>query len=133
VARDDRLVLLGSMALALGEIAIVVAVANLFAAFSSPFLTAMLTMGVVVVGRSADTLARLPERVFGAPIAEGAKILARIFPNLMTYVPARPLLTGEMPGSHLGRYLATASLMSLGYCVVLLALATLLFRRRDFT
>jgi ABC-type transport system involved in multi-copper enzyme maturation permease subunit len=133
VAPDDRRVLFGSTVLCLAEIAIVIAVANVFASFSSPFLSAMLTIGIVVVGRSADTLARLPSRVFGDVIAKGAKVVSTIVPNLMTYVPARPLLTGEMPGSHLPSYVGRAVLMSVGYTVLLLALSALLFRRRDFT
>jgi ABC-type transport system involved in multi-copper enzyme maturation permease subunit len=133
VAPDDRRVLLGSTVLCLAEIAIVIAVANVFASFSSPFLSAMLTLGVVVVGRSADTLARLPARVFGSVLAQVAKAISTVVPNLMTYVPARPLLTGEMPGSHLPSYIGHAVLMSLGYSALLLALSAILFRRRDFT
>jgi ABC-type transport system involved in multi-copper enzyme maturation permease subunit len=133
VAPDDRRVLVGSMVLSLCEIAVVIAIANLFASFSSPFLTAMLTLGLVVVGRSADTLARLPTRVFGNFIASTAKAIAKIVPNLMTYVPPRPLLTGELPGSNLATYLAVAAVMAVGWTVVLLTLSSLLFRRRDFT
>jgi ABC-type transport system involved in multi-copper enzyme maturation permease subunit len=133
VAPDDRRVLVGSTILSLCEIAIVIAVANLFASFSSPFLTAMLTLGVVIVGRSADTLARLPERIFGNFVANAAKAVAHVVPNLMTYVPARPLLTGELPGSHLISYLGRAGNMSLGWVIILLTLSSLLFNRRDFT
>jgi ABC-type transport system involved in multi-copper enzyme maturation permease subunit len=133
VAPDDRRVVVGTTALALLEVGIVIAIANLFSAFSSPFLTAMLTVGCVVVGRSADTLARLPARVFGRAIAEGAQFIARIVPNLMTYVPARPLLTGELPGIQLPTYLGQASFMALGWIIVLLTLSSLLFARRDFT
>lgn len=133
VAPDDRRVVVGTTALALLEVGIVIAIANLFAAFSSPFLTAMLTVGCVVVGRSADTLGRLPERVFGHAIAEGAQFIAKIVPNLMTYVPARPLLTGEMSGIHLPTYFGRASFMALGWIIVLLTLSSVLFARRDFT
>jgi hypothetical protein len=133
VAPDDRRVLLGLTALCLCEIAVVIAIANVFAAFSSPFLTAMLTLGIVVVGRSADTLARLPSRVFGELIASMARTIAAIVPNLMTYVPARPLLTGEMPGTNLLTYVGHASAMAVGYAIFLLTVSSLLFRRRDFT
>jgi ABC-type transport system involved in multi-copper enzyme maturation permease subunit len=133
VAPDDRRVLIGSTTLSLCEIAVVIAIANLFASFSSPFLTAMLTLGIVVVGRSADTLARLPERVFGDTISSAAKVIAKVVPNLMTYVPARPLLTGELPGSNLPAYVGSASIMALGWILLLLTLSSLLFSRRDFT
>ena len=64
-APDDRRVVLGSALLTLSEVALVTAIATLFSSFSSPFLSAVFTFGLFVVGRSADTLARLPVRIFG--------------------------------------------------------------------
>lgn len=133
VVPDERRVLLGSATLALGEIAIVIAVANVFAAFSSPFLTAMLTLGIVIVGRSADTLERLPPRLFGAPLSALGKALAWLVPNTMLYVPPRTLMTGEIPGANFALYIAKALSMSLGWVLLLLVFSSLLFRRRDFT
>jgi len=114
------------------EVSIVTAVTLLFAAFSSPFLTAVFTLAVVVVGRSADTLARLPERVFGKAIHDAGVFLSHVLPNLMVYVPSRALLTGEAVGVTLPAYLLRAGLQSLGWTVLLLVLASLIFRRRDF-
>jgi len=54
-------------------------------------------------------------------------------PNLMVYVPARPLLTGELAGSNVTHYLLSATLMGLGWSVALLLLSSLMFQRRDFT
>ncbi len=131
-APDDRRVVLGSALLTLCEVAVVAAIATVFAAFSSPFLTAVFTFGVFVVGRSADTLARLPERVFGAPLTHFCGWLAKVVPNLMLYVPPRPLLTGEASGAGLGSYLGMAALHAVAWSVLLLTGASLLFRRRDF-
>jgi Cu-processing system permease protein len=131
-APDDRRVVLGSALLTLSEVAVVAAVATVFAAFSSPFLTAVFTFGVFIVGRSADTLARLPERVFGAPLSHFCGLIAKVVPNLMLYVPPRPLLTGEASGVALGSYLSMAALHAVAWSVFLLAAASLLFRRRDF-
>jgi hypothetical protein len=131
-AHDDRQVVMGSAALALCEVGIVTAIATVFSAFSSPFLTAIFTVGVFVVGRSADTLARLPHRVFGEVIASGAEALSKVVPNLMLYVPPRSLLTGEAAGPELGAYLASAAGYALAWCVGLLAFASVIFRRRDF-
>lgn len=133
VVPDDRRVLLLGAVLALFEIAIVIAWANVFAAFSSPFLTAMLTLGVVIVGRSADTLARLPVKVFGSALCSSAKAIAATVPNLMLYVPPRTLLTGEMPGSNALAYVLHASGMACGWVVLLLVVASFAFERRDFT
>lgn len=131
-APDDRRVVLGSALLTLSEVAVVAAIATVFAAFSSPFLTAVFTFGVFIVGRSADTLARMPVRVFGAPLARLCGGIARVVPNLMLYVPPRPLLTGEASGVSLGSYLVMAAAHALAWSVLLLTAASMLFRRRDF-
>ena len=65
-AGDERQVLVVSAALTMAEVAIVGAIAMVFSSFSSPFLTAIFTAMLFFIGRSADTLANLPERVFGA-------------------------------------------------------------------
>jgi Cu-processing system permease protein len=131
-APDDRRLIAGLAVLTLFEVGIVTAIATLFASFSSPFLTAIFTFGVFVVGRSADTLAHLPAKVFGAAIQSIGEVLSKVVPNLMLYVPARPLLTGEASGQSLGSYIALAGLQALGWSIGLLAVASLIFRRRDF-
>jgi Cu-processing system permease protein len=130
---DDRRVLLGAAVLSLCEVSVVSGVALLFSAFSSPFLTAIFTFGVFIVGRSASTLAALPERVFGETIHDVAQLLSRVVPNLMLYVPERALLTGEGLGSSPGGYLGLAVAHTLGWAAALLGTACLLFRRRDLS
>jgi ABC-type transport system involved in multi-copper enzyme maturation permease subunit len=131
-APDDRRVVLGAALLTLCEVSIVAALATLFAAFSSPFLTAIFTFGAFVMGRSADTLAHLPARVFGSTIKSIGTALSKLLPNLMVYVPPRPLLTGEAANTDLRQYVLLAALQAFGWAVLLLALASLIFRRRDF-
>lgn len=131
-APDDRRVLLGLGVLTLCEVAIVAGIATLFSSFSSPFLTAVFTFGLFVVGRSADTLARLPERVFGPSIHTAGVALSKVVPNLMVYVPPRPLLTGEASDVALWSYLGMAALHAAAWAVFLLASASVIFRRRDF-
>jgi ABC-type transport system involved in multi-copper enzyme maturation permease subunit len=130
---DDRRVLLAAAALTVCEVSVVAAIATLFSAFSSPFLTAIFTFGVFIVGRSADTLANLPTRTFGAAIHAGAELLSRVVPNLMLYVPERALLTGELLGAGAMGYMGLAALQTLGWSIVLLGLASLIFMRRDLT
>jgi ABC-type transport system involved in multi-copper enzyme maturation permease subunit len=131
-APDDRRVVMGSAALTLCEVLVVAAIATLFSSFSSPFLTAVFTLSVFVVGRSADSLAKLPARVFGSGIHEAGVLLANVVPNLMWYVPPRPLLTGEAAGESLGMHLALAAGYAGCWAVALLTVASFVFKRRDF-
>ncbi len=129
---DERRVVLGMGVLTFLEVAIVTGVATVLASFSSPFLTALLTLGVFVVGRQADSLAQLPERVFGKAIHNAGVVLSKVVPNLQVYVPARPLLTGEALGVSLASHVGWAALQSLGWSAALLVIAIIIFRKRDF-
>jgi hypothetical protein len=131
-APDDRRVIAGSAVLTVCEVVIVVAIATLFSSFSSPFLTAVFTLSLFVVGRSADALGKLPVRVFGEAIRDLGLLLSKMVPNLMVYVPPRPLLTGEAPGSDLPSYVAFAAGQAALWCALLLIVASLVFKKRDF-
>jgi Cu-processing system permease protein len=131
-APDDRRVIVGSALLTLCEVLVVASLATLFSAFSSPFLTAVFTLSVFVVGRSADSLAKLPARVFGAAIHDMGAFLAKIVPNLMWYVPPRVLLTGEAVGENLTTHVLLAAGYAVCWAVALLTVAAAVFKRRDF-
>lgn len=130
-APDDRRVLIASAVLSVCEVGIIAAIATVFAAFSSPFLTAVFTFSLFVVGRSADTLMQLPVRMFGETVRAIGKGVAHVVPNLMLYAPERPLLTGEAT-AQLAPYLLGSGAYALCWIVGLLALASILFQRRDF-
>jgi len=130
-AAEDRQLVTAGAVLTLSEVAIVAGVAMLFASFSSPGLTATFTTLLFVIGRSADTLAHLPRKLFG-PMADWGKILARIVPNLHVYVPARPLLLGQLPDEPTWTYVSVAALHAALYATGLLAASALIFRKRDF-
>jgi Cu-processing system permease protein len=129
----DRSVILASALLAVLEVCIIVALATFFSAFSSPFLSAVFTFGVFIVGRSADTLAKLPARVFGELAHDAGALLSHLLPNLMVYVPPRPLLAGETATVELMPYLGQATLQAAAWSAGLLVLASAIFRKRDFT
>ncbi len=131
-AGAERQLVLAGAALALSETAIVAAIATLFASFSSPFLTAIFTFGVFLVGRSADTLANLPARMFGESVRTFGKFLAHVFPNLQAYVPPRPLLLGEAANASTWAFVAEGALHAVCYAAVLVAFAAIVFRKRDF-
>ncbi len=131
-AGGERQVVLISMALTMAEVSIVVALAMLFSSFSSPFLTAIFTVMMFLIGRSADTLANLPVRYFGQTIRAIGVVLSKIVPNLNVYVPARPLLLGQVAHISLVKYVSSAWGVAIFYAAVLLTLSAVVFRRRDF-
>ena len=129
---DDRRVVLGAAALTLCEVGIVTALATVFASFTSPFLTAVFTFCVFLVGRSADTLGRLPARLFGDVVHGAGVWLSKVVPNLMLYVPPRTLLTGEGTQQDLIPYVMECAVYATFWCVGLLAVASMIFKKRDF-
>lgn len=128
---DLRQLIFVTVLLAIVEAAIVTAVSMVFGAFSTPFLTAALTIGIVLIGRNADLLARLPEKTFGPEIVAAGRALARIVPNLHLYVPPRTVATGHAGGS-IATYVLEATGYGLLYAAILLVASALIFRRRDF-
>ena len=83
------------------------------------------------MGRSADTLANLPRKLFG-PLTDAGRVAAHIFPNLHIYVPARPLLLGHVADVSLAGYVGMAAAHALFYATVLLVVSAIIFRKRDF-
>ncbi|HEX4336662.1 MAG TPA: hypothetical protein VH062_12160 [Polyangiaceae bacterium] len=132
VAPDERRVVLAASALTLCEVSIIIAIATFFSSFTSPFLTATFTFGVFVIGRSADSLGHLPLKFFGRLLHYLGLGLSTIVPNLMLYVPPRPLLTGEASGVELGPYMLLCVAHAIAWSAALLAVSSVLFRRRDF-
>lgn len=131
-AGGERQVLMVSCLLTIGELAIVGAVAMVFSSFSSPALTAIFTIMVFLIGRSTDTLGNIPERQFGTTIRTIGIVLAKIVPNLTAFVPARPLLLGQVPNVELWGYVGRAWVVAIAYACVLLAMSAVIFKKRDF-
>jgi len=128
----ERSLVLSSAILSLCEVGIVAAIATFFASFSTPFLTTFFTVGMFILGRSADALGRLPAKFFGHAIHRAGEMLSVVVPNLQVYVPARPLLTGEAIEANVVHYVAMGAVQAAAWIVGLLACAAFVFRRRDF-
>lgn len=121
--------------LLLMNVTIVTAVALLFSAFSGPFLSGLFSWGVFLVGRSIPAL-----RALGARVGGGAgrllAALAAVLPNLQLFYPSGTIV-GAAPVSVHGAFVGAAYLgwttaYALGYTALVLGLAMLIFRRRDF-
>lgn len=132
VSPEERMVVVGSGLLSMLEVMIIAAVGTLFASFSTPFLSALMTFLLIVLGRNADALTRLPVKFFGQTLHDVGVGLSKVVPNLYIYVPPRPLLTGQLPDHPLSTYTAEAAVSSVGWAVVLLAAASFVFKKRDF-
>jgi ABC-type transport system involved in multi-copper enzyme maturation permease subunit len=128
---ERRLVLTASL-LSLLEVSIVTAFATMLSAFSSPFLSAMQTVGVWVIGRNADAFDKFPAKFFGETVSAGARLLGKVVPNLQIFTPRRPFLTGESIDVDRAQYLLFALGTSAGWTVAMLTVAVVIFRQRDF-
>jgi len=117
------------------NVAIVTSVAMLFSAFTSPFLSGLFSLGVFVVGRQVPDLRQVAARVGGGVglILDG---LAAVLPNLHLFVPSGTIVDAQhvsVHGQFVGvGYLGSVTAYALGYSALVLGLAMLIFRRRDF-
>lgn len=123
----------GSVLLVLGEVLLLTAVAILFSAFSTPFLTALFTCGVWLVGRSADTMATTRSRALPEAVKLSLRHLSQVWPNFHLFVPGRQTLTQSL-SAEAGplTYIGTTMLYAVTYAALLLFISALIFRRRDF-
>ncbi len=111
------------------ELTILVAVALLFSTFSSPALSALLTLALFVIGHFNTDL-RLFAAATGTPAARLCfAALSYLLPNLSQYSAITPAAHGVVPAP---ATFAFALLYGVIYGGVLLAAATLVFSRRDF-
>ncbi len=126
-------VALCQLALCLGEVIVLTSVAVFFSSFSTPFLTGVLTIGVWLVGRSADTMAAMGEDVVGLGVQRFLHGAAHVVPNLNLFVPGRHTLLEHAEGyGGAGAYLGSTMLYGGFYATIILVAASIVFRRRDF-
>jgi Cu-processing system permease protein len=123
---DPRLMV--AVVLIFGELMIVTAVALFFSTFSSPFLSAMLTLGLWLAGHFNADLRHF-EEVMDSPVAATiARVFYYVLPNLAPFNVKAEVVHGvPIPASHVPLTLAYAAV----YIAVLLIAAIAIFRRRD--
>jgi len=117
------------------NVTVVTSVAILFSSFSSPFLSGFFALGVFVVGRSVPDIRLVAARAGGA-VARAVELGSYVVPNLHLFYPSGAVIGASRASIH-GTYVAAGYLLSttiygLGYSAVVLGLAMLIFRRRDF-
>jgi Cu-processing system permease protein len=116
-----------------GEVAVLAALALFFSSFSTPFLTGALTFGLWLVGRSAGDMVAMESAAIAPEIRSLLAVVAEVVPNFNLFFPGRHALTTHAAG-HGGPwvYVGTAVAYAGACSAVLLLLAALIFRRRDF-
>lgn len=116
------------------EVMLITGVALLFSAFSSPILSGIFAALIFVVGRVVyivDEMLRAGSGLFvtSPELRPVGKAVVAVFPDLNVFNGSHEVLLGvPIAWDYIGSALGYA----LSYVVVLLALATLLFQRRDF-
>jgi ABC-type transport system involved in multi-copper enzyme maturation permease subunit len=133
----DLLPILAALALTLGEVLMLTAVALFFSSFSTPFLTALFSFGVWLVGRSADSMVTMKSRTIPQFVRDALKQLVKVWPNFDLFVPGRHTLETQLSsGGSLGygalTYVANTMVYAVAYSFVVLVFAALIFERRDF-
>jgi ABC-type transport system involved in multi-copper enzyme maturation permease subunit len=110
------------------ELALVTALAVLFSALSTPVLSALYTLGLVLAGQWSYDLRALADR-FPPTLAAILRAAADLLPNLPVFNMRTLASAGETTSlAHLGLATAYAAL----YIGCALALATAAFESRDF-
>lgn len=111
------------------ELAIITGVALLFSSFSSPALSALLTFFVFIIGHFSGDLRALASSSNSAPARFVFRALYYLLPNLSNYSAITAASHGTVPDA---TSILLAILYAIVYSAVLLAAATMIFRRRNF-
>lgn len=110
------------------ELTVVTSLAVMFSALSTPVLSALYTLGLVLVGQWSNDLRLLAERLPDA-LRPMLAVIANVAPNLPIFNMRALAADGELTSVV---HLALASGYALVYCGCVLCLAAAAFESRDF-
>ncbi len=118
------------------EVLVVAAVAVFFSSFSSPFLSGIFTVLIWLIGRWTDELSDAAARASIRAFRVICAVALRLVPDMHLF----SLSGGELDGKHVSvhgsfvtwGYVAQSAAYAVTWIMVLLLLAALIFRRRDF-
>jgi Cu-processing system permease protein len=117
------------------NVVVVTSVAVLFSAFSSPFLSGFFALGFFALGRSVPDIRALAEKST-PPLRALLEAGTTVVPNLHLFYPSGAIIGAQhvsVHGTFVGApYLLSTTVYGVGYSLVVLVLAMLIFRRRDF-
>jgi ABC-type transport system involved in multi-copper enzyme maturation permease subunit len=111
------------------ELMIITSIALLFSTFSSPALSALLTFFIFIIGHFSADLKGLATSMGSASARWLFAGLYYLLPNLSNLSFITPSAHGEVPDA---AFTVVTLLYALAYIVVVLSIATLIFRHRNF-
>lgn len=111
------------------EVTVVCTIALLFSAFSTPYLSGFLTLGAVLVGKSADLIHRAASGVGNEMLQVVLDATHRIVPALYIFNVSTEV-TYDLPIP--ARFVYHATVYGVCYSAVMLLFGALIFTRRDF-
>jgi ABC-type transport system involved in multi-copper enzyme maturation permease subunit len=123
----------GSLYIAFGlllvEVMVVTTVALLFSSFSTPYLSAILTLGVYIGGKAAELLQTAASSAENSMLILLIGLADRIVPALYTFNRSTEV-TYDLPIP--SAFVFNAVVYGLCYTAIVLTLGALIFSRRDF-
>jgi ABC-type transport system involved in multi-copper enzyme maturation permease subunit len=131
--------LLRAELLVLFELWLVISVAMLFSSFSSPYLSAMFTASLWVIGRNSGELRAFAQgKLAGTPLGALLEGITAVLPDFHAFYVSGAMLRGDTPVSvHESfvswGYVVEAALYAGAYGGMCAIVACVLFQRRDFT
>jgi ABC-type transport system involved in multi-copper enzyme maturation permease subunit len=127
--------ILRAIVLAWFEVLTVAAIAIFFSSFSSPFLSGIFALAMWVIGRLTPDIESAAANASGW-IRYTSRVALEIVPDIHLFSPSGRVIDESHVSVHgdfvTWAYVAMSSLHGLGWIVGLLALACILFHRRDF-
>jgi len=111
------------------ELMLVTAIALFFSTFSSPFLSAILTLGLWVIGQFSADLSNFGSVVKSAAAGTIARGLYYLLPNFAAFDVKAQVVHGQPVA---WSYLGLTTLYGMTYLALVLVGAVLIFSKRDF-
>lgn len=130
--------LLRAQVLIFFEVVLLVAISLLFSAFSTPYLSAMFTGALWVIGRNmAELTAFVEKKIPDDNVRALASFVLKLLPDFHVFYVSGANLDGRLASIH-GQfvnwsYVGWSASYAIGYGLLCLLIASELFRRRDFT
>ncbi|MDZ4694674.1 MAG: ABC transporter permease subunit [Deltaproteobacteria bacterium] len=117
------------------NVMVITSIALVFSSFSSPFLSGIFALGVFVVGRSISDLQMIGNRA-GGMTKSLIQASTYVIPNLNVFFPSGTIVGAErvtVNGQFVNSaYLVDATIYGVGYSLIALFVAIVIFNRRDF-